>query len=428
MSAPRPAKTLAEAYALLDPLRPLKGEWMAFYVPRPEESSIDPLRDELELDPSERDKTLFTGPRGSGKSTELNRLAEALRETHLVVSFTVENQLNLGDVNYADLLVLLGLKVFEAAQAAGVEGENEKLQALRYWYEEHIFEEDKVRRLDSEVGTEVNALIAKFSLKMSTDAPQRERIRATAQSHLADLLGRLNELLQEFRKRVGKRILVLVDGLDKVYDTNQVRDLFLQGANALLEPECRILYTIPFSLFYSNDFSQVRMSFPRFYALPNVKLYIRPERGEQPKQRYDPGWEMLREVLYRRMDPSLLTEEATDYLIHLSGGVIRELISLARSSLVRARRLRGDHGPIEVEDVEHAARQVQNAFRTQLTEEQYRALAALYRGGPFINSLVMAEVLHNLSLLEYNGEGRWWAVHPIVEPLIREWIENHEAP
>jgi hypothetical protein len=40
----RKADNLAEAYALLDPDRPLEGEWLEhFYAERPEEASIAPL-------------------------------------------------------------------------------------------------------------------------------------------------------------------------------------------------------------------------------------------------------------------------------------------------------------------------------------------------------------------------------------------------
>jgi energy-coupling factor transporter ATP-binding protein EcfA2 len=111
----RKAENLTEAYALLDP-------------DRPEESSITFLIDELQLDPSHNDKTIFTGHRGSGKSTELARLEEMLQATHTVVRFNVEGLLNLGDVDYADLLVVLGLEVFKKASENRLKLDEEKLK------------------------------------------------------------------------------------------------------------------------------------------------------------------------------------------------------------------------------------------------------------------------------------------------------------
>lgn len=413
---PRRAETLKEAYAVLDPARPLEGEWLdRFYAERPPEASLDPLIDELaELDPSEEDKTLFTGHRGSGKTTELARLERALQETHTVVRLNIEELLNLGDVEYTDLLVTLGLQVFRAARRSGMDLGEKRLQDLIFWYRTHILEEDERRRIESEVGGELSVAVAKISVKLATDAPRRQTARAEARAHLSDLLERLNALLERLRQTTGRRTMVIVDGLDKLYDLNQVRDLFCQGANALLEPQCRIVYTIPLALYYTDDFQQARMAFPRTFSLPNIKT---EERDGRPCRE---GREALRRVLENRLHPDLVTPEATERLITLSGGLLKELIALARQAVLRARRLRGDRGPVQADDVEYAARQVRNTYRASLTEAQYRELQRIYRGEPFVNSPVSRTLLHNLSLLEYDGGDAWWAIHPLVRPLVEE--------
>ncbi len=418
----RKAENLTEAYALLDPDRPLEGKWLErFYADRPEEASITSLIDALELDPSHNDKTIFTGHRGSGKTTELARLEEKLKETHTVVRFNVEGLLNLGDVNYADLLVVLGLQVFQAARQSGVKLSDDKLHDLLFWYTTHVFEEDEKRKLESEVGGEVNAIIAKFSVKLTTDAPKRETVRAEAQANLSDLLEKLNGLLADLREKTGRRTLVIVDGLDKMYDKNQVRDLFCQGSNALLEPECRAVYTVPLALYHTNDFQQVRMSFPRNVALPNIKS--RERDGNSCPE----GQSALQEVLNCRLMPGLLAQEAAEQLVELSGGLLKELIALARNGVLRARRVRGEKGPVQAEDVAYAARQVRNTYRGSLTEEQYRELWRIHSGEPFVNSEVARSLLHNLSLLEYDGGDAWWAVHPIVRPLLEERADEFQS-
>lgn len=411
------AQTLRDAYTTLDPLCSLSGNWMQhYYVERPEECSINGLLDELQLDRSEDDKTLFTGYRGSGKTTELHRLEEALQGDHLVVFMNVEEFMNLGDIHYTDLLVLLGLEVFRVTQKAGFRTEERLLKDLRFWYEEHILEKAKGTEAEVSFNLGLDLLIAKLGGRIKSDASRRETIRSATKAHLSDLLERLNCLLQELHEKVEKRILVIVDGLDKVYDLSQVRDLFLQGANALLEPRCRIIYTVPYALSYSNDFQQVRLTYPRFYILPNIKTH-QADRW----QPYSAGVNMLEEVLHRRVAPALLSGEAKKRLIEYSGGLLKELISLARSSLVVARRLRGDQGPIQADDVEYAVQQVQNTFRALLTEDQYRELARILDGGPFVNSFIAQELIHNLSLLAYDGGRIWWDVHPIVRPLVEEW-------
>lgn len=412
----RKAENLTEAYALLDPDRPLEGKWLErFYADRPDESSITSLIDELQIDPSHNDKTIFTGHRGSGKTTELARLEDKLESTHTVVRFNVEGLLNLGDVDYADLLVVLGLEVFKKADQDRPKLNEDRLKDLVFWYTTHIFEESERGKLQSEVGGEVNAAIAKFSVKLTSDAPyRREHVRAEAQANLSDLLERLNALLADLQEKTDRRTLVIVDGLDKMYDKNQVRDLFCQGSNALLEPECRAVYTVPLALYHTNDFQQVRMSFPRNVALPNVKTR---ERDGTPCSE---GQDALLEVLNCRLMPGLLPQEPAGQLIEMSGGLLKELIALARNAVLRARRVRGEDGPIEAEDVAYAVRQVRNTYRGSLTEEQYRELWRIHSGGRFVNGETTRSLLHNLSLLEYDGGDAWWAVHPIVRPLLEE--------
>ena len=419
---PSKAQTLAQAYNLFDPLRPLEGEWMqAFYVERPQSASIQPLIAELELDERSDDKTLFSGHRGSGKTTELNRLAQALAPTHIVVQMDMESLLNLGDVDYADLLVMIGLEVFRHAATVGPRLEREKLENLRFWYTTHILEKDQRGALDSEFAATLNAGIASITARLRTDAPRRQTVRAQAQANLSDLLERLNDLLNELQQKAKKRILVIVDGLDKMYNLDQVRNLFLHGANALVEPRCRILYTVPIPLYYTNDFQQVRLSYHRSFSLPNIKVW---ERDGQPCAE---GRETLKKLVLRRMAEELITGEALEQLVDYSGGLLKELVSLTRASVLRARSLRGERGPVQQDDVEYAARQVRNAYRALLTKEGYQELQRILQGGRFANTPLAQDLLHNLSLLEYNGDGIWWTVHPIVRPLVEEWVRERSG-
>ena len=107
-------------------------------------------------------------------------------------------------------------------------------------------------------------------------------------------------------------------------------------------------------------------------------------------------------------------------MVDLSGGVLKELIALARNTVLRAQRVRGERGPAQPEDVEYAARQVRNTYRAALTEEQYQELWRLHSSGWFANSEVTRSLMQNLSLLGYDGDDAWWGIHPIVRPLLEE--------
>jgi len=416
------AANLQEAYANLDPLSPLEGESMRqFYASRPAHASIDFLINELLIDPSSDDKTLFTGHRGSGKTTELARLETCLSETHTVIRFDIERRVNLGDVDYADLLLALGLEVYRHSQMIDVKLDEKKVEDLRFWYETYVLEEDEKRRFKTEAGAGLNALIGNVSLKLSTELPRRLTVRREAHANLSNLIERLNDLLQNFQEKTDRRVLVIVDGLDKVYHLGKVSDLFINGINALVAPQCRIIYTIPFALYNTNDFQQVRLSFSRNVVLSNVKVW------EKDDGACDEGREFLKRVLEKRLAENVISNSAKELLVESCGGLIKEMIALARNSVVKALTKRGAGGCIEAEDVEYAARQVRNTYSGLLTEEHYKELWRINCGGVFLNGPLARELLHNLSLLQYNGNDAWWAVHPIIRPLVLNWGEKTGA-
>ncbi len=414
----RKAGTLQEAYRNLDPVRPLVGEWLeAFYVPRPPDSRVDQLQQELLLDDAEDDKTLFSGQQGAGETTELHRLAQALKDTHVVILLNAEKVLNLGDVHFTDLLVTIGLAVYEEARRRGVPADDQQVRDLLFWYEEQLLERDETTHLKSEVAGEVNVGVARFGVRLAQESPFRKKVRAQAEARLSDLITRLNALLASLRQRFHQRILVIVDGMDKVYDLKQATDLFLHGANALMAPACRIIYTVPFPLFYSPDFQQVRQQFHRNYLLPNVKTR---NRDGTP---CEPGRRMLREVLLRRMDQNLIDLEALERLVDASGGLLRELLRLARFATLLA--LTRVASRVERQDVEGAMRKVRNTFRRILKAEDYRYLWKIHetRNLAEIPADVADRLLHNLSVLEYNGDV-WWDIHPAVKALLEETGEH----
>ena len=179
----------------------MQGEWLeAFYVERPPDSRIDHLLEGLRMDISGDDKTLFSGQQGAGETTELNRLSQELQDSHILIFFSAEEMLNLGDIHYTDLLVLLGLQVYRKARAQGFAADDQKVRDLLVWYEEYLGR-DEIRRLQSEVNAEINLGVVRFGTRLAQDAPFRARVRNYSEANLSDLLTHLNDLLTELHQR-----------------------------------------------------------------------------------------------------------------------------------------------------------------------------------------------------------------------------------
>ncbi len=117
------AKNLKEAYNnfFVEPLKE-EEEFRDFYVERPKNapSPIEELRDRIDIS-DRKEKYLFLGFRGSGKSTELNRLLDLIdEERFLVVSYSIRDELNVSDFDFRDFFVSMALKIYDTAEAEGI--------------------------------------------------------------------------------------------------------------------------------------------------------------------------------------------------------------------------------------------------------------------------------------------------------------------
>ena len=109
------AEDLRAALNILDPEHPLSTpeELEEFFVPRPD-SPLEDLKILLE-DTVKPQKFLFTGHRGSGKSTELAKLTHDLGDDFFIIRYSIKSILNLFDLSYVDVVLSLALKLFRKA-------------------------------------------------------------------------------------------------------------------------------------------------------------------------------------------------------------------------------------------------------------------------------------------------------------------------
>ena len=415
MLIPKQAENLREAYNIFDHTTPLQGAWFdTFYIERP---TLEVLRLRLDLQDDEREtsKRLFTGHRGSGKSTELIRLANELSSQYFTVYYTIEETLDLADLDYKDVLLSLGSELYKAAKAHKLKLPPSLLSDLVGWFSTTLREVEEDIAADAELETKADFFFIKLLSRLKSEVHTRDIVRRQIESNLSDLLNCINAIIEEIRKQQDNRqILVIIDGLDKVYDLDTVMKVYYSGGINLLLPQCKIIYTVPLALFYTSQFGQVRVTFDDFFVLPNIKIRHRDGTPEEV------GLDALTRLVNVRIKPELITSDALKELIELSGGLIHDLIYLAKDASSYARVRQGER--IEQSDVNRAANKIRNVYRTMLKPEEYDELRHIYNNPskqPF-SSNIAQKLVHNLSLIEYRNDGTWWDVHPVVVPLLSE--------
>jgi len=406
------SKDLRQALNILDPERPLRTEQELrdYFVTRP----MSPLEDLSILlqDTTAPQKVLFTGHRGSGKSTELAKLTQELQEQFFIIHYSIKSTLNLFDLNYVDVVLSLGLELIREATAQQVKVKQEVLSHILDFTKEITKEVETGVKEQANVGAELNLYVVKLSSKLGAEDATRTIVREKVQTRLSDLLESVDLLSREVEKNTGRRILVIVEDLDKI-DTDTAKELFYGYTTLLLAPSVSVIYSFPTALLRDNNFMQMKLNFSDIYILPNLKTRFRD--GEPDEE----GLARLRDILTKRVEEKLFTSEALTALAELSSGIPRELITLARRACLEARK--SNQSVINEKAVERAARSKRMDYQVLLTTDQLNRLRQVQETKRVENDEEYRSLLHNLSALEYrNDVGVWYDVHPLIEPLLTE--------
>jgi hypothetical protein len=403
------AQDLRQALNILDPERSLrtKEELDDYFVERP----LSPLEDlRIYLTSTSGDqKILFTGHRGSGKSTELAKLTLELRSDFFIVNYSVKSVLNLFDLTYVDVVLSLGLELVRRVIDEHVDVRQDVLAHILSFAQDITKDIEIGKATTAEVGGELGFLANKLSAKMGTEETTRLTIRQVVSHRISDLLESIQLLTKEIERVGGRRMLVIIEDLDKT-DLETAKKLFYEHANALLNPPVSIIYTFPMALRHDNCFMQIQSNFPDPYVLPNIKTCSKDGHAD------DEGLARLRDIISKRVDPSLFGTDALLRLAVLSSGIPRELIALARRACLES--MKANEPTVGLHAVERAAQARRRDYEVLLTAEQLRLLKKIKTTKRLDNDEGNRALLHNLSALEYRNGDVWYDVHPVVSPLL----------
>src|SRR5208282_2197550 len=219
-----------------------------------------PAQLHADIEPSDTTKLLVAGQRGMGKTTELRRLTALLQDSDYLPVF-----LQFGaqpSITHAGLIRAMG----EALLLHRFSKLNVKsFQHFQEWYlrEEvtHVVEEGT--RGEAGLGGEYVVFSAKGKLEHKSSR-KTKKIQKVAKD-TRELIIRFNRLIQEVRKRTGKRVVFIVDDIDKVQDSSSIDNTFIHASHFIGEIDSPCIFTVPIT--YATS------SYLRIAALPYTGIY-----------------------------------------------------------------------------------------------------------------------------------------------------------
>lgn len=430
------AKTLEEAERYFDP-RPLdfseenpKGAKIAtnraFYTPPPEQTEegrklpgpIEQIRRRL-LSGTSDTKLFLSGHVGSGKSTELSRLAvnRTIREQFSVAMLRFEGQES-ATLDSAQIRFRIAALIYEQYQ--------DKLQQKDQWEKvfvdlsERIFTETGIKAKEGSVGVELNVLLLKIRQELKFSEKARISFRAigeTQQSILQDLIAGLVDDAEEALAEEDPplQLLVIVDDLDKVRGPEQQKEIFDTNLSTLLALPLRILYTLPTGVSFGENRADVRANVEHLYP---VRVLRKAPDTYDPEQAYlDERIGFFHALVEHRVEPQLIEPEAIRLAVIHSGGVLRDFFRLLREGIRLA-----TYNSLDVLDVV--------AMRHALKEVRLKESMGLY--GPDKDALALVHKTNELSSVDdrrfldlsrviesYNGQP-WFDANPLLWPMLEE--------
>lgn len=376
---------------------------------------------------------LFMGHRGCGKSTELNELNIKLSSEGFEVA-TIYTSLELDMLNmaYWDLLILIGQKIIEIAKKTGCHISNKILQRIEsFWYEAEIEKiEDKTLEtglslgIQGDVSQETKAnllsiafdavlgLFSKISADMKFNIEKRKTIRYKLEQRAAEWIEIINVISDSIARELnGKYPVIIFEDLDKI-DTEIAWSIFHNYAYAMSQVPVHIIYTFPIALSYSPKFGAVAPFF-KVKSLPMIKLHF------HDMTECSEGIKIIEEILFLRADESLFSSDALHYAIINTGGCLRDLFNILLDASTIAHRRNSIK--IELEDVKYQLDKFSSILTKRIQANQYDFLKTIYDGDKFQikDREILLEMMQAQVVLEYNGV-RWHDVHPLVSKFLEE--------
>lgn len=409
----QPTKDLAEALNRFDPLRPLQtpDELQNFFTAR-EHSPLEPLISYLRVlkNPAH---LLFMGHRGSGKSTELAKVASRMQNTFLVVNCRAGQVLNLNQVEPVDVVLACALAFLDAIAEESFIVRDKSLNDLESWLRNQVeIETIQIKRAEANAtfGFSLKTFVSNLSLRYNRESATRTTLRPRLKTIISELVERVNQVV-DFVGKNHKPPLMLVEDLDKITLTD-AQNIFLGNGQLLRLLNCHTVYSFPIALRYSNDFAQVKSGFQKDFKLPNFSICHSDGSPD------DVGRACLRDLVLKRADESLFAPGSIERAVEFSGGLVSDLVRLVQSGILEAIVASSPH--VTAAMIDSVADQIRSDYQAVLRPAHYEALRHAETSRTVVNEEAVQEILHNLSLLEYRNSRDWVDVHPIVKPLLAQ--------
>ena len=428
------AKDINEFANNLVPGNFLESKDKDVYVPIYEDQ-LKLLRNMVINDQVESQAFFVAGQAGTGKTTALNFFKTETLEKHYHIKYiNMRDFLDLSDVDIIDFLLAFAFALVEKTPLE--KKYYERLVEMQRKYKgeiEETIEKESGRKAETGAAAEGSGKIgflnfiklkanAFSTMKLDTDYRKKTReIFKLKKPFLRDLI---NELLDYYIEKItkGKKLLVIIDDLDKMRKVEQINSIFIENRNYIFSLSCKKILSIPIYLAKMPEISNYSQ-----YPIHQFILRLKPnpingEAGKEEKEKIESNRQMLRRVIRTRVqeDITLIDNDALEEAIDQSGGIIRQLIRIVYVAAVNVRTLEGTK--ISPDDIKEAVNALRNNMAgTIISTNKINMLHTILEKNVPVSetSTGFIELLQSNNVLAYENGEPWYEVNPIIRNTVK---------
>ncbi|MCU0924901.1 MAG: GspE family protein [Hydrogenophaga sp.] len=426
---------IVKALSSTDPLDPADpgGDFKRLYVdnlhPGKFGGALGQLRREIQGAEGGHHIYLFSGTVGSGKSTELRRLAGDLRSpTRFVSVVNITDYLNPEqELNFADLLLAMAMGLLED-MAGQFHWDS---PAARIW--------DGLKGLlGAEVGLgEFDLKVVKLNLRQRSGF--RDQLRQRFEASPGEFLAQTQRFFEHLAQESGRaqRVLI-VDSLEHFGGRRgkddpilkSLRAVFQEHTDAMRLPGWQTIYSVPPLLPKLAPGVLAVVGAARLYQLTSAHVYL--DRTERPDE---PMLAQLTDLINRRCGGAegrrrFVGDAELQRVILGCGGDLRDLLRLLKLAALFA--FDAPTLPIDDTIVDAVFDDWRNAYLPLAKDTTQRLAAVLANKEPQVDTeddwfSVMSDLAEKRVLLYRNGTD-WYDVHPLLRDAVRVAAGAPPAP
>lgn len=410
------------------------------YVSRYTDDSYDPIANITEYidwnDSTNGNTFLFSGLRGSGKTTELTKLIHNLNNNSSdTIAFycDVSAYINLNEPRLTTPELLLIALAGLAQDVHKKLGNN--LLGDSIW--------NRVKRtmnsninLTPKIALAQGAVEAEIDFSLQENPEFKDKLREFTKDStefLKEARAFAQEMLGAIKQKTQKeKVVLVVDSLERLNAPtgeettlfNTWKEIFFANPDSLKLPGFSIIYTAP--PYLHAILPNVDAGFTESFTLPNFKVIQQPtEQGTCLPNLL--GIDKMLSIVEKRFEHAytLISKEALSHLAYLSGGNVRRLFDLIRTTAMKAALLKSELPIADPQNkaITQAVLDVAQPF--QWLNAKDRAWLGKIREKSAIPTDEMENMLEDLPtiirlfdhslVLNYRNGSFWYQVPPLIQ-------------